>query len=106
LREVPDRQVERRPRHEKEAAHRVGQVRLQHQPRHPSAHYAGLLAEIAGEPLGVAAGDVAAADDDIEVLRANAAKHFREDRVVVLQVAIHDRKIRRRRRQHAFNARR
>jgi hypothetical protein len=49
--------------------------------------------------------EVAAADDDVEILGAEPPEHLRQHRIVMLQVAVHHREIRRRRRQHTLDAR-
>ena len=76
------------------------------------AHQAQPLAQLAqlhaprGKLAHAAAGDVARAHHQVEILFADAAQHLRQNALVVLQVRIHHRHKGRRRGQNSLNARR
>jgi hypothetical protein len=88
--------------HEK-PAHRVGEVGLDDEPPEPAgdiADHDSRLLPLADATLF----DVAAGDDDIEPLGLDLGQHHRQQVLVVLQVAVHHRRIGRRARQDAVDA--
>ena len=102
LREFPHRGVERIPPYQEESAHRVFQIGLQDE-------LCGLTCDMAekfpaGGPLSDAAAmHLAAAHDDVETLLFELVEHFRQERLIVLQVSIDHGEVRRSGRQHAFH---
>jgi hypothetical protein len=102
-RSKPHRAGERRPLDHKEPAHRVAQLGLHHQPAQPCRKAADR------DPRFVPLADpalrhVTAGDHDIEAIGFYFVEHTRQQSLVVLEVAVHHRKVRRGGRQHAFDA--
>ena len=95
--------IEGGARHDEEAAHRIGEIGAQDQMRHPHTGAADPLAP-GTEPLAALAIEIAAADDEIEILDLQLAQHGGEHGLVVLEIAIDDRKVGRGRRHDAFDA--
>ena len=85
-----------------EPAHGVGQIGLDDEPAQPAGDIADDNPRAL--PIADAAGiSVAAGDDDIEALRPDLRQHLRQQRFVVLKIAVHDSNIRRSARQDAFD---
>ena len=97
--------LEGREAHHEKSAHGIGERVLGAHQAQPLAQLAQLHAP-ACELAHAAAGDVARAHHQVEILFAHAAQHLGQHAFVVLQVRIHHGHIRRRRGQNSLNARR
>ncbi len=86
-----------------EAAHRIGDLH----PQHPLGNFGGERAGAGAllvEAVGAAALDIAAADHEIGRAGLQQRQHFRQLRLVMLQVGVDHGDIRRARRQNALDA--
>ena len=89
--------------HEK-AAQRIGDLDAE-QPAHKADGDLAGLEPVAGKPIQLGRGGQAArADDDIGVVLLEGLEHIEQQRLVVLQVGIHDGEVRRLGRQHSLDA--
>ena len=90
--EAPDRALERRPGQHEKPAHRVGEIGGDDEASEPGGNVADR--HPAPVPLAdIAPGDVAAADDDIEVLVLDRGQHARQQPLVMLKIGVDDREV-------------
>ncbi len=86
-----------------EAAHRIGNLNAQQDPRQRGGELAEAEALLI-ETVSAAAVDIAAADHNISLAPLDQAEHLRQLRFVVLHIAVDDGGARRARREHALDA--